>query len=239
MKWKMPKKSTILCGLGIIGVVGTGVATYIATRKSEKILNDDSLTKKEKLLKLAPKFSIPIGIGGATITCIIGNNIYNRKQVKSLAAAYVSLGELFNAYRNEVLKEENGEELDKKYYTTAFSQTALEFKGVDIDEETMQKEITVIEGFSGEAFDITPMDLALALYEANKLYVEYADLSYNQYRELLGLDWKPENDSVGWDMNSGVTWLDYTLEDDERGNYILYIYYPPEPLEHYPYKRVY
>ena len=77
--------STILTGIGAVGVVGTAVMTAKATTKASKLLKEaktskgEDLTKLEKVNVALPTYLPTILLGTATITCIIGANVINKR----------------------------------------------------------------------------------------------------------------------------------------------------------------
>lgn len=224
MKLKMPKKSTILTIAACAGVVGTGIGTYIATRKSEDTLNDKNLSKTEKIKRVAPKFLTPVGVGAGTIACIITNNYQNRKQIKTLAAAYVSMSELFNSYRREVISEK-GEEFDKKCYNKALNNT--KYPNVYTDETILLK-----DEYSGDIIETTLYEIEIAKRKCIESYVDLdtgGRLDLNSFRWLFGYDWKPEYVDYGWCMDNGVYPISFKPEiyDPEEGVWILSTYDKP------------
>ena len=225
---KLPKKSTVLCGLGCLGVIGTGITTFIATRKSEKTLSDETLTQKEKIIKVLPKFSIPAVVAIGSITCIITNNYQNRKQIRTLAAAYMSMAELFNSYRREVIKEK-GEDFDEQCYTAALKNT--NYPNVRTDEVILLK-----DEFSGDVIETTLFDVEHAKRCCIEHYTDLDEggrLNQNQYRWMFGFDWKPEYEDYGWCEDNGVYPIKFKpdIYNEEEGVWILETYDPPYAID--------
>lgn len=89
---------TILTCLGAIGVVVTAVLAVKATPKAMEMVKADSrknhdgdpnAATKVEVIKSCWKCYIPAVVTGtATITCIFGANVLNRRQQASLTSAY-------------------------------------------------------------------------------------------------------------------------------------------------------
>lgn len=86
--------STILTGLGTIGVVATSVMAVKATpraldliEKAEKEKGDE-LTKWETVKVAGPTYLPAILLGTSTIACIFGAQILNQRQQAALMSAY-------------------------------------------------------------------------------------------------------------------------------------------------------
>lgn len=111
--------SNILTGFGVVGVIGTAVLTAYATPKAMRLLHNaecekgEPLTKFEKVRMATPAY-IPAAVTGiATISCVIGANVLNRRQQASLMSAYALLDRSYRGYRSKV-KELYGEDADNQ-----------------------------------------------------------------------------------------------------------------------------
>ena len=115
--------STILTCLGALGVVGTTLSAIKATPKAIELLDNEEdmkierdgqyLTNFEKALVVAPVYFPTILFGTATITCIFGANMLNKKQQAVLTSAYAYLNSSFNEYKDKV-KAIYGEDEEKR-----------------------------------------------------------------------------------------------------------------------------
>lgn len=227
MNIKKPNKSTLLSILGCIGVVGTGVTTFLATRKSEEILNDDSLTNKDKAIKVAPKFAAPIGVGVGTIVCIASANILNKKQIKSLIGSYTLLQSSFQEYRKKVI-EIHGEDADREIFESVRQNS--EFHQLNLD--SPDKKIRFHDYVTDTFFEKYEREVADAEYHINRNFVLNGSQTVNDWGEMLGVDWTPCSDNIGWSMECGYYWIDFehVLIEDENGIYyeIIPIFAPDE-----------
>lgn len=116
--------SAILTGIGCIGVIGTGVLAAVETPKAlarldeAKEQKDAPLTKWETFLNAAPAYIPAVGCAFATIACVLGAHILDKKKQKELIASYVALSEsyrLFKEKTREVVGEEQYAEILDSY----------------------------------------------------------------------------------------------------------------------------
>lgn len=117
-------KSTILTILGGLGVIATVAFAVKATNeavsrldnvyaKKEVDLDFDTLTPMEVVKEVWDCYIPTFVMGSATLTCIFGANVLNRKQQASIAGAYALANEAQKEYRKKV-KELYGDKADIK-----------------------------------------------------------------------------------------------------------------------------
>lgn len=103
----MRHTSTVLTCLGGIGVVATSIMAIKATPKALELIEEAKKEKGEELSKwetvkvAAPKYIPAMMTGVATIACIFGANVLNKRQQASLISAYASLFFLFHTQMTE------------------------------------------------------------------------------------------------------------------------------------------
>ena len=111
-----PKILTILAAMG---TVSTAFATARATPKALLLIREaesqkgEDLTPLEKVKVAAVPYIPAVLLGSATIVCIFGAQMLNRRVQSSMASAYALLDQSFKDYRRK-LKELYGDEADKK-----------------------------------------------------------------------------------------------------------------------------
>ena len=97
--------STILTGLGCIGVVATTITAVKATPKVLRLIEEAETKKGEKLTKwektriAAPTYVPSALIGLSTLACVVGSNILNQKAQASIMSAYALLDQSYKDYR--------------------------------------------------------------------------------------------------------------------------------------------
>ena len=110
---------TILTIIGSIGVVATAVIAVKVTPKATKLLEQAKEEKGEELtkfevIKVAGPSYIPAAVTGvATIACIFGANVLNKKKQAAIMSAYALLDNSYKEYRNKATKL-FGEDADRR-----------------------------------------------------------------------------------------------------------------------------
>lgn len=235
--------STILTCIGAVGVVATTVMAVKATPKALNLIEDakeekgEELTKWETVKVAGPAYIPAVISGAATIACIVGSNVINKRQQASLMSAYALLDNSYKEYKkkvDELYGEEAGqkvrEEIAKDKYT---GDGTLE----DDDKELFY------DFYSGRYFESTKEAVMRAEYELNReLYVNgYACV--NKFYEALGIEPRPEYADIGWTCGQlesmyWHTWIEFEHtetaiddDDDERGGLpCTIVYMPLEPV---------
>lgn len=114
---KLSGTSTLLTCIGIVGVIATAVMAAKDSQKARNLLIDaeinkgDELTTKEKIIVAAPAYIPTIAVAGATVACVLGANVLNKRSQASLASAYALLDTSYKEYRRKV-SELYGDEVD-------------------------------------------------------------------------------------------------------------------------------
>lgn len=111
--------TTLLTCIGAVGVIVTAVLAVKATPKAMQIVEEakeekgEELTKVEFVKAVAPAYIPATAAGVATIACIFGANVLDKKQLAALASAGALVNKTYKEYRNKV-KEQVGEETEAK-----------------------------------------------------------------------------------------------------------------------------
>lgn len=188
----------ILSGIGAVGVVATAVMAAKAAPKALSILEEakeekgEELTKWEKVNLAGPVYIPTVITGIASIACIFGSSILNKRQQASLMGAYALLDSSYREYKqktDELYGEEAGrrvrEEIAKDKYTG------------DVEKLDDDKEL-FYDFYSGRYFESTKEAVLWAEYETNRaMSVNYA-VGLNEFYSFLGLEELPEYESLGW-----------------------------------------
>lgn len=192
------KKDTpiILAVIGSIGVVSTAIFAVKATPKALKLIekrkeeeNRDELEPVE-VIETVWKCYIPSTlIGVATISCIIGSYVLNKRKQAALLNSYILLEQYFKEYKKHV-KKLYGEKSD------------LEIRS-DIAKEKFEKEhnsnkrLFFLEPY-GQYFESTMEDVIMAEYNLNRKFATEYEASLNDLLEFLGLEKANGYDEKGW-----------------------------------------
>lgn len=234
---KLRKHSpTILTCLGAGGVIGTTILAVKATPKALALLEDaemekgEELTTLEKVVVAGPAY-IPTAVAGAaTIACIFGANVLNKRQQASIMSAYALLESSYKEYRDKV-KDLYGDETDI-HIKKEIAKERIE----DLDIQTEDDSVLFYDDYSRQYFESTIEKVQEAIYLLNRELVikDYAYL--NEYYELLGIDSPVEGWDHGWSKAGNLTrywqeWIDFRLEkvDMEDGLECQIIFMAIEP----------
>ncbi len=240
--------STILTGLGVVGVGGTIVTTVVATKKATKCIDaakeekGEELTKMEIVITAAPAY-IPVAlVAGSTIACIFGANVLNKRQQAALISAYALLDNTHKEYRGK-LKELYGEEADTKIReeiakakrdeeVTAY---APGLNGLNAPGE----KYLFYEEFRGEYFEATMHDVLNAEYHLNRNFALRGFANLNEFYEFLGLEKTDAGEALGWSadefIEGGLTpWIDFDhvktpVSEDGMECYRIFTEFAPTP----------
>ena len=110
---------TILTCLGAVGVVATAVLAVKATPKALEVLETakdekgEDLTMLEKIDVAGPLYFPAALTGVATLACIFGADVINKRRQAALLSAYTMLDRTYKGYKRKV-RELYGEEADEK-----------------------------------------------------------------------------------------------------------------------------
>lgn len=205
------------------GFVATTVMVARASPKVEKIIHDKekekgrSLTVKETVEVAAPLYLPAVGVGAATLACIIGTGILGKKEQASLSSSIALVNNTFNKYKNKLI-ELYGPEADQRiqeelntveptnseiYYQTYFDMCT---QNIDKDGE----KLTFYDQYSDLYFEKSFSDVVLAEYHLNRNFILRGDATLNEWYELLGLPEVDGGDDLVWaPIDIGMEWIDF------------------------------
>lgn len=205
--------STILTVVGGVGVVTTTVLGIKATPKalvlidSAKKKKGEKLTKLEKIKVAAPVYIPTVLTGVATLTCIFGANILNKRYQASLISAYSLLDNSYKEYKDKVEElygegsnEQIKEEIAQDKYET-----------IDIPND----QVLFYEEFSGQFFTSTLIKVSQAEYNLNRNIHMRGWAELNEFYEDLDIDNFEGGDALGWSEGVNLArywqaWIDFS-----------------------------
>lgn len=215
---------TILSCMGALGVVGTTLSAIKATLKAIDVLEDEeeikmqrdnqSLTTFEKALVVAPVYFPTILFGTATVTCIFGANMLNKKKQATLVSAYAYLNSSFNEYKDKV-KAIYGEDGEKRVRDELAKDKYIQQSMSESD-----KDILFFDEYSGRYFESTLFNLQNAVYKLNRTFALEGYTNLNEFYRYVDLPETEYGEVLGW---SGVkcwevfnnAWIEIKWEDME------------------------
>lgn len=220
---------TILSCLGALGVVATTALAIKATPKAlERIQdaeeakvaeNSEKLTRMETIVACWQCYIPATATGIATIGCILGANVLNRRQQASLATAYALLNRTYQDYTRSV-KNVFGEEGHRKILQdmtiervsedhTIYTQGA--FRSTTLDFCVPEEEHLFYDVYSDRQFASTIGKVLQAEYHLNRMFALNGNASLNDFYQFLGLDPVKDGDDIGWwvDPNDEIYWVEF------------------------------
>jgi hypothetical protein len=223
--------STILTGIGGVGVIITSVAAVKATPKALIKLEEAEKEKGEKLTKFevvkaaGPSYIPALSIGATTISCIFGANAMNKKQQAALVSAYALINSSYKQYKQKLI-----EIYGKETHDVVIDSIAVEkAKEININAESLCANTSLsIDGhsdpvlfydvFSNRYFESTIEQVLMAEYHFNRNFVLRGVALLNEFYEFLGLEPTDYGSEVGWTIEDEMYWIDFdhrkTVIDD-------------------------
>ena len=178
------------------------------------------LTKWEKFKVAAPCYIPTILTEAATVGCIHGSNVLNKREIKKgqleiqkLTRSLGMTAAAYCGYRNCV-----GALTDKETEEAALKMTQ-ERRADEANGGVPWTEVRTfyIDG-QPELFERTMEQVWKAEFEANRKFIQEGCVTLNDFYRLLGLPEIPEGDKRGWESYIGeayygYTWIDFAHED--------------------------
>lgn len=247
LKRNSPKILTILAAMG---TVSTAFATARATPKALLLIREaesqkgEDLTALEKVKVAAVPYIPAVLLGSATVICIFGVQMLNRRAQSSMTSAYALLDQSFKDYRRK-LNELYGNEADKKVIEalavekskTVYIEASYLNGPCDVSlGEKSSAQVLWYDEYSKRFFTASLEQVLMAEYHLNRNYILRGEAVINELYEFLGLeptDWGTE---AGWaPMDEGMFWIEFNhipakLED---GSVFYIIEMPFEPTLNY------
>lgn len=229
--------STILTVAGGVGVIATSVMAVKATPKALMVLEDareekgEDLTVFEKIDVAGPAYIPAVLTGTATIACIFGANMLNKRQQTYLMSAYALLDSSYKEYKNKV---------DELYGEGAHDKVVGEIAKDQYKEELRPEdgEILFFDEFSGRYFHSTIEKVQRAQYRLNRDLFMRGYVYLNEFYEHLGMEPVDPGYELGWSEGGNLerywqAWIDFssnkTLIDDDLECYIITMFEEPYP----------
>lgn len=203
------KSPALLTGLGVAGVVTTGIlgakAGYSAALSiSEKNAawergDAEAPTRKETVELVWKEFVPPVVVGLATVTAIIAANRVGTRRAAALAAAFKISENLAEEYREKVIEtigKKPEEEIRSK-----LAQTRME--------NTPAAETIIITGsnalffdeLSGRYFQSSMENVRQAVNQINHQINNNFSATLTEFYDLLGLPKSEFSDGMGWNSD--------------------------------------
>lgn len=209
--------STILTCVGGAGVVATAVLAVKATPKAMRLIDEaekekgEELTKLEKVKVAGPAYIPAVVSGVATITCIVGANVLNKRQQATIASAYALLDSSYKEYKDKV-KELYGEEADLRVREELAKD---KYDDMDVIESPEENETRLFyDEFSQRYFESTIEKVQQAEYQINRDLSMRDYATVNEFYDYLGIPHIDCGDEIGWSSGMNFdyywqSWIDF------------------------------
>lgn len=190
----------VLAGAAACGTIVTAVLSAKATVKAVQLCEKATaekgreLTKQESVRVAAPAYIPTVAAGFATIGCILGAHVLNKKQkvyLAGLCAAQAVLSKNRGHTQQETPEDNSHALVDAKESLFLFCEPS------HIGYFTRTKE-----------------EVIKAEYDLNRLFILIGYVSLNDFCELLKIDKVPGGDDIGWSIYAGdevygYEWIDF------------------------------
>lgn len=207
LKLASDNSPAILTAVAVAGVVTT---TVLAVRGTAPAIRDiqqaqseqvDELTLKDKI-RLSWQYYVPaLGVGAATIACIVGANSVSNRRNAALVSLYSVTETAFKEYKDKVV-EVVGENKETSI-RDGIAQDIIDSKPLTGREVVITGDGSVLcyDTLSGRYFDSSVETIRKAQNDINAIIINngYADL--NEFYHEIGLPSTDMGGDVGWNSD--------------------------------------
>lgn len=232
--WLKKNASTILTCFGAGGMVATVTLAIRATSVAHERIMAEKLQRASyeegRTTSTLPKLTVmetvkicgadyipTVAVGTASLICIFGANVLNRRQQASLASTYAALESAYQGYRRKVCSILGPD-------TDAMIEKAVEQEKQDIEDDLppWDEVQTFYLPCCGKAafFERTMEEVVQAEYHINRNLVLRGEVTLNEFLSFLGLEAVEEGDMIGWDCYIGETQYGYRWIDFNHRHYV-------------------
>ena len=216
----------ILTAIGVTGTVSTAIFASKASFRAAELIREHEEEAgtpegaKERLIertKVVWSLYIPaVGVGSATIACIIFANQIGTRRAAAMAAAYSMSEKAFEEYREKIV-EKIGESKEQEA-RDEIAQERVERNPLGSQVIVMNdREVLCFDQYTGRYFNSDMETLKQAQNKINHRMIRENYASLNDFYDCIGLDWVPTGDDLGWNSDQMLE-LSFTtvLSEDQR-----------------------
>lgn len=238
--------STMLTCAGAIGTVTSVVMAVRATPKAMILLEEakqekgDDLTKLETVKVAGPAYIPSVVTCAATVVCIFGANVLNKRQQAALASAYALLDRSYKEYKAKLI-ELHGEEAHQEIIHAnmiektkdVYLRGAYMVGACDLSLEENDGEPRLFyDEYGNRYFEATIEQVMSAEYHLNRNYVLRGCADLNEFYEFLGLEPTDYGTVLGWaPQDEGMYWIEFNhskvVLDDGLEVYVIEMPFEP------------
>ena len=216
----------ILTAIGVTGTVTTAIFASKASFKAADIIREMESVEpvaddpKQRLLdrtKATWQLYIPaVGVGTATIACIVFANQIGTRRAAAMAAAYSMSEKAFTEYREKIVEKVGATK--EQEARDEIAQERVERNPLGSQVIVMNdREVLCFDQYTGRYFNSDMETLKQAQNKINYRMIRENYASLNDFYDSIGLDWVPSGDDIGWNSDQMLE-LSFTtvLSDDQR-----------------------
>lgn len=233
----------ILAALGIGFGAGSVAFAIKGTIKAVEIVNEkraekeEDLTKKEIVQYVWKEYIPVVGMGVASVACIVGSVHISARRLAVMTAAYTMSEDSFKKYKEkaaELLGEKKEEEIRGAVKQDYINDNPPEEMYV---KDTGNGETLCLDSYTGQYFYSNADTIRRAINAMNNLMLHDYYVSYNDLATELGIEQSKMGDEVGWNVQNGeLIEPSFTTELSPEDNPILVLDFidgPKPGFKHY------
>lgn len=194
----------ILTGFAVAGVATTAVLTARATVEAyveysnESSMFSDPFTKREVVKLVWRHYIAPVGVGLATVGCIIGAQAVGQRRQAMLVSAYSLAQKGFEEYQAKVVEVVGEKKESSVRDAVAQDRIAENPVSQNLVIVTGNGDTLVYDSLSGRYFKSDVESLRKAQNDANAELFNDTMLTLNRYYSLIGLGTIDLGEEMGW-----------------------------------------
>ena len=203
--------SAILTATAAVGVVSTAVLAARGTVPAMRDIWQEESTRQEPLtpaekVKLAWPYYVPaVGVGAATVICVVGAHTLSSKKNAALVTAYTVTERAFADYKKETRKA-IGEKKESEIRSASLTNAVNEKGPSDLVIVPGSNDTTCYESLSGRYFLSTPEKIQRAEIKIKQRLLNGVDFScsLNEFYQEIGIEPTQLGDDIGWNIDNMI-----------------------------------
>lgn len=243
----------IMVGLGVAGMITSTALAVKATPKAIQLIEDKKaelgvtyLTRKEIAEATWKQYVPAVGVGAASIACIVLGTTKNIKRNTALAAVYAISENTLKEYRTktkEIVGEEKAREIDTEVSKSiARSRSAehpviIETRDSEYVINTGNGDTLIYDTFSGRYFRSSVNAIESAVNNVNKSLLNEYFMTVNDLYNELCIPTIGAGSLIGWKSDKEMIDIYFDSDIDSNGNPYLVLSHRNIPVPLYEYGR--
>lgn len=213
----------ILTALGVAGTIGTAVLVGKASWKAAQTIEDAEFhvqqgdvlpTTKDKALLVWKLYLPAVGVGSATIACIVMSHRISARRLAAMTGAFALLAKDREEYRDKVLETvglKKAGEIDEKVAASQIASYGAPGGLLDPAKSWF------LDMASKRYIATTTETLKGAQNEINFTILNHGDASLTDFYAQIGMDPTSVSDKLGWNRQNKCELKVTTILTEDRG----------------------